>query len=181
MKKGYNLLVLKALNFFIENPYEEIHLREFSRQLKISLNSAQRFLDLFLREKFIHEFRRANLRYFKSNLDSIVFRNIKLTSSLKLLEDSGLVKYLEKKFSQIILFGSLARGLDNLESDIDILCIGKKQELEIYEFEKKLKKEINIHTFSLTQWKKQKLENKAFYQQIISTGVSLIGEIPILD
>ena len=48
MKKGYNLLILKALGFFIDNPYNKIYLREFSRKLKISLNSAQRFLNFFL-------------------------------------------------------------------------------------------------------------------------------------
>ena len=55
MKKGYNLLVLNALGFFVENPYEEIHLREFSRRLKISVNSSQRFLGLFLNEGLIKD------------------------------------------------------------------------------------------------------------------------------
>lgn len=181
MKKGYNLLVLNALEFFVENPYEEIHLREFSRKLRISPNSAQRFLNLFFNQKFILEFRKANLRYFKANIDSIVFRKLKLTFSLKKIEDSGLINYLRERFPQVILFGGVAQGIDDSQSDIDIICIGIKKHIELHQFEKKLKKEINIHIFNMAQWKIQKSENKAFYQDVISTGVNLIGEIPIID
>jgi len=182
MKNRYNLPVLNALNFFIENPYDEIYLREFGRKLKISVNSAQRFLSFFLKEKFIVEFRRGNLRYFKANLDSIVFRNIKLVFSLKKIEDSGLIDFLmEKKFLNVVLFGSVAKGLDDYNSDIDLLCIGLDKKFDCSVFEKKLKKQINLHVFNFSGWKKVKKENKAFYQDVISTGVNLIGELPILD
>ena len=180
MKKGYNLLVLKALEFFIENPYEEIHLREFARKSNISVNSAQRFLNFFLTQGFIIEFKRANLRYFKANLDSIVFKHIKIAYLLKKLENSGLIKFLKSKFSNAIIFGSCAQGLDNSKSDIDLLCIGQGKNFQIYNYEKKLGREINIHVFNLAQWKKQKAENKAFYQEVISKGINLIGEMPVL-
>ena len=108
-KEGFNLLVFKALKFFIENPYEEIHLRGFSRKLRISPNTAQRFLSLFFKENLINEERKANLRYFKANHENLVFRHIKKSYSMKLLTDSGLLEYLkENKFSNIVLFGRLA-------------------------------------------------------------------------
>lgn len=185
MKNRYNktneLLILKALKFFVENPYEEIYLREFGRKLKISPNSSQRFLNLFLEQNLIKESRRANLRYFKANIDSIVFRQIKIIFSLKKLEDSGLIDYLRDKFFQVVLFGSAAKGLDDDKSDIDLVCIGIKKTLDLFEFEKKLNKEISIHFFSLVDWKKQKEKNKAFYQDVISYGINLIGELPIID
>ena len=179
MINRYNLLVLNALEFFINSPYEEIHLREFSRKLKISINSAQRFLTLFLKEGLIKEQRRANLRYFKANPDSIVFRSIKITYSLKKIQDSELIDFLKSKFTNVILFGSVARGLDDKNSDLDIICIGNKKKYDIYKFEKKLSKEINIQIFDSEQWQKTKAENKAFYQDIISTGINLIGDMPV--
>lgn len=181
MKNRYNFPILNALNFFIENPYEEIHLREFARRLKISANSAQRFLKIFLDENLIKEERRANLRYFKANIDSIVFRNIKITFSLKELEDSGLIKLLKENYSNVVLFGSVAKGTDDKNSDIDLVCIGLNKKIDLFPFQKKLSKEINTHIFTLAQWKEQKKENKAFYQEVISTGIKLIGEIPILN
>jgi len=181
-KDVYGLLVLRALEFFIENPYEEIYLREFSRKLKISPNTAQRFLDLFLKEDFINEEKKANLRIFKANLDNIVFRQIKITYSIKKIRNSGLIDFLKEKFSSVILFGSIAKGLNEDKSDIDLVCIGKDiKKINSYDFEKKLKKEINLHIFSRGKWKKQATENKAFYQDIIVDGINLIGEIPIID
>lgn len=181
-QENYNLLILKALRFFIDNPYKEIHLREFSRKLKISPNSSQRFLNLFLKEKLIKEERKANLRYFKANLDSLVFRFIKKTHSIKKIEDSGIIDYLKNRgFSNIVLFGSVAKGLDDEKSDIDIVCIGPNKKIALNDFYAKLSKEINAHFFTLAEWKKQKQENKAFYQDVISTGINLIGETAIID
>lgn len=188
MKKGYNnqgffedILILKCLRFFFENPYEKIHLREFSRKMKVSLNTSQRFLNLFLEQGFIQESREANLRYFKANLNSLTFKYLKIAFSLEELEKSRLIAYLTEKFSQVVLFGSIAKGIDDTNSDIDLVCIGIKKELDLFDFNKKLKKEINIHFFTFSQWKKQKQENKAFYQDVVSTGINLIGEIPIVE
>jgi len=181
MKKGYKLLILKALSFFIENPYEEIHLREFSRKTKISLNSAQRFLSLFLEKGLIKEERKANLRYFKANLDNIVFKHIKITYSINTLQNSGLVEELSKNFHSVILFGSTAKGIDERKSDIDLVCIGDKKTFDLRMYEQILGKEINAHFFSIPEWKKQKQNNKAFYIDIISTGINLIGNMPIVD
>ncbi len=184
MKKGYNLLILKALNFFIENPYEEIHLREFSRKLNISINSSQRFLSLFLKEDLIEEKRVANLRYFKANMESIVFRNIKITSSLKEIEKTGIIDSIKQDASNFLIFGSTAEGKDSQESDYDFLIISKdkKKIREIFsKNEKKFNKEINLHIFNREEWKNQAKLNKAFYQDIISKGVCLIGEKPIVD
>lgn len=183
MKKGYNLLILKALSFFVENPYERIHLREFSRKLKISLNSAQRFLGLFLKENFILEERVANLRYFKTNLNSIVFRNIKLTFSLKEISATGIIENIKEKVFNFILFGSVAEGKDDLKSDYDFLIIGKDKAgiKKIFSvFEDKFSREINLHLFTFEEWRNQAKINKAFYQEIISKGVCLIGEKPVV-
>jgi predicted nucleotidyltransferase len=186
MKNRYNIkiqedfLVLKALGFFVENPYSEIYLREFGRKMEISPNSAQRFLNLFLKQGFIIEFWKGNLRYFKANLNSIVFRNIKITFSLKRLEDSGLIMNLKENFSNVVLFGSISKGTDDIGSDVDILCIGIKKGMDFSEFEKKLEREINPHIFTLARWKEQKKENKAFYQNVL-TGINLVGEMPLVD
>ncbi len=176
-----DILVLRCLKFFFENPYEKIHLRGFARKMKISLNTSQRFLNLFLEQNFIAESREANLRYFKANLNSLTFKHLKISFSLGELENSGLIDYLAEKFPQVILFGSIAKGEDDINSDIDLVCIGIKKELDLSEFSKKLKKEIAVHQFTISEWKKQKDNNKAFYHDIISTGINLIGEIPILD
>jgi len=180
---SFGLLVLKALGFFIENPYDEIYLREFSRKLKISPNTSQRFLDLFLKEGFIKEEKKANSRFFKANLDNIVFRHIKKTYSIKKLVDLGFFDLLKESVSHVVVFGSVAEGLDDKKSDIDLLIIGSDKSRVrniILEIQKKADREIQEHVFSFAEWKKQKKENKAFYQDVIAKGINLIGEMPIV-
>jgi predicted nucleotidyltransferase len=181
-KDNSGLLILDSFKFFIENSYQEIYLREFSRKLKISPNTAQRFLDLFLKEKLITEARKGNLRFFKANLDNIVFRYIKKTYFIKRLEESGFISSLKSVASDVVLFGSFAKGLDDSKSDMDLLIISlNKSEVNkiILNFEKKFNKQINVHVFSFLEWDKQKKINIAFYQEIISTGINLIGQIPV--
>jgi len=181
MKKGYNLLVLEALEFFIKNPYKEIHLREFSRNLKISPNSSQRFLNLFLKKEFIKEERKANLRYFRANLENLIFKHIKIVFSLQELKDSGLIREFLDKFSNLVLFGSMAKGLDDKTSDIDLVGISKEKNINLGRLEEKLGRQINLHLFSPAQWKMQKNQNEPFYQDVIIDGINLIGEVPVID
>lgn len=178
-------LVLEALCFFVENPYDEIYLREFSRKLSISPNSAQRFLDKFVKEGFVNEIRRGNLRYFRANLDSVTFRQIKVVFSMKQIEDSGFMEYCnELGASHCVLFGSVAKGLDDVKSDVDFVVLGpvkKKILAGIMKFEKKIEKEMQVHVFSWSEWKKQAKSNRAFYQDVITTGIPLIGNVPIVE
>jgi len=182
MKKGYNLLVLNALKYFLVNPYSKIHLRGFSRVMKISPNSANRFLNLFLEEGLVVEERVANLRYFKANLNSISFKEIKKAFSVFELEKSGLIKALKEACFSCMLFGSVAKGKNDKNSDIDLVIVTKNKEKVreiIQRFQKKFEQEISSHIFTSLEWRKGKTENKAFYQDVVSCGMNLIGEVLI--
>ncbi|MEK6908865.1 MAG: nucleotidyltransferase domain-containing protein [Nanoarchaeota archaeon] len=185
--KKYNIdsgevLVLIALKWFVENPYDEIYIREFSRVLKISPNSAQRFLNLFLRNRWINEIKRGNLRCFKSNLESVVFRQLKIIFSLNGIENSGMIDYFkESGVSNLIVFGSVAKGLDDPKSDLDILIVSVNKKMDFRKFEEKIGKEIQAYIFTWAEWKKQALNNKAFYQDVIKDGIALIGDKPLVD
>lgn len=187
MKKRYNIdfgdmLVVKALKFFVDNPYGEVYLRDFGRKVGISPNSAQRFLNLFLKEGLVKEFRRANLRYFKANIESFVFRHIKISFSLKVIENSGFVNFLnENGASHVVLFGSVARGEDDKNSDLDVVYIGVKKKLDYLRYESKIGRELNVHFYSWGDWKKVSKENRAFYNDVMRDGINLIGGKPIVD
>ena len=86
------------------------------------------------------------------------------------------MNFLKERYSNVVLFGSIAKGVDDTESDLDMVCIGNKKKYDLYEFEKKLGREINLHVSDLEQWSKTKMNNKAFYQDVISNGINLIGE-----
>lgn len=178
-------LMLKALAFFMNNPYQEIYLREYGRLLAISPNSAQRFLDTFVQEGFISESRRGHLRYFKANIESPVFRSAKITFSLFDLQKAGLFELLkEASATHVILFGSVAAGTDDASSDLDIAIIASdklrvQRALDVAR--KKVSRELNAYVFSWAEWKEQEKTNKAFYRDIVTKGVALIGEKPVIS
>ena len=179
-------IILNFSKHFLENPYSEFYLREIAKKLKISVFSSKKYLDYFVKEKILTERRQANLRYFKLNLSSVFVRHLKISYSLKIIEDSGMIPYLLEKIpsiSSIVLFGSVSRGEDDKKSDVDIVVIGRTDtvHLGLHEFEKKIGRSINEHVFSWTKWKKQMKENNAFYTDVIINGIPLYGELPLVQ
>lgn len=66
------------------------------------------------------------------------------------LEDSGLIKALSEKLLSpvIIIFGSLSKAEVKEDSDIDIaIFTATRKELNVNEFEKKLKRKIQLFLF----------------------------------
>ena len=176
--------IKNLIEFFFKNPYIEIHLRDLSRRLKLSPYATKIYVDYLIKNKLILEDKRANLRYLKANMQNILFRKLKLVYSISLISKSGLLDYFYKesqKISSIVLFGSVARAEDDNNSDIDLVIIGAKKDLDLSEYEKKLKKEINLHSFSWGDWHKQYKSNNAFYSDVIIHGISLYGDLPLIS
>jgi len=178
-----DIIPLKIFNFFFESPYKEAYLRELSKKLKLSPFAVKKYLDWFVKEGLILEERKANLRYFKANINNLFFRHLKIAFSIKLIMKSGLISYLKENISNtssITLFGSTAKGEDDKESDIDILIIGKNKYTDTHKFREKTGKEINLHIFSWGEWNEKAKKDSPFYYEVISSGIKLHGELPIV-
>ncbi len=172
--------LLTILNHFLTNPYSKVYLRELSRLIKISPFAVKKYSEVLLKEGLILDEKVANLRYFKANKDSIVFKQFKIANSVKKIIDSGLVEKIKENvpnLSSIVLFGSVAKGEDDKNSDVDLLIIGNSDHIN---FGGILDNEINEHIFSWQEWKKQRKNNQAFYNDIVHFGISLFGELPLI-
>jgi len=175
--------LIKFVEFFIDNPYIEVYLRELAKKLKISPFAAKKYADILIKEGIIIDKRKANLRYFKANKDNLFYKYLKISYNIKKLVNSGLLEFIKNNvpnLSSVVLFGSIAKGEDDNKSDIDIVIIGKEKNLEIYDFKKKLNREINIHFFSWSEWNKKAKEDNPFYYEVINKGIALYGELPIV-
>ena len=176
------LTFLKVVKFFLESPYEEVYLRQLAKKLNLSLFAIKKYADLLVKENFITEERKANLRYFKANISNLFFKHLKIAFNINLILKSGLLDYLKQNLvnlSSIVLFGSMAKGEDSKQSDIDILVIGKEKYLDLGKFKEKIEKEVTLHIFSWSEWNKQAEENRAFYFEVLLYGVPLYGELPL--
>ncbi len=177
------MLFLKMIQYFLENPYKEVYLRELAKKLKISPFAVKKYSSLLLKESFIEEERKGNLRYFRANAQNKFYKQLKKAFSVKKIMQSGLPRFIEKNIpavSSIILFGSLAKGEDDENSDIDLLIIGKDKHIDFSEYEKKLGKTINTHIMLWSEWKKNYEKNRAFYYDIITHGIPLKGDLPLV-
>lgn len=170
---------IKILKLFLRDPYEESHLREVARLTKVSPSTAKKFLDKFEKNNLILRSRKGNLAIFRANIDSPVFRQIKIAYNLFILKSSGLIDKLTRSSpASVVLYGSMANGLDSKDSDIDILVIGRKEKLDLSKFERKLGREVSLIIYSPAEWSKKAKRDRPFYKNIIR-GVLLHGEIPI--
>ena len=177
------MLFFRTVQYFLENPYKEAYLRELAKKLKISPFAVKKYASFLLKEGLIIEERKGNLRYFKANLASVFYKQIKISFNIQKILKSKLPDFIQKNIpavSSIVLFGSIAKGTDDEKSDIDLLIIGKDKNISIDYFEDKLNKSINLHIMLWNEWKRNYKENKAFYYDIIAYGIPLYGELPII-
>lgn len=177
------MLFLKTVEYFLENPYKEVYLRELAKKLKMSPFAIKKYTSLLLKEELIIEERKANLRYFRANISNLFYKQLKIARNIQKVLKSKLIEFIQNNVlavSSITLFGSIAKGEDDDKSDLDILIIGKGKYSSFNEYEKKLQRTINEHIISWNKWKRNYDNNRAFYHDIIAYGIPIYGELPLV-
>lgn len=100
----------------------------------------------------------------------------KRVENLRLIYESGLADLLEREYAgaTIILFGSYSRGEDNVNSDIDIAVIGRKEkQTDLTAFEKMLERKINVNFYEIFKNIHKHLKENLCNGIIIFGGVEL--------
>ena len=143
--------VWKTMGIFFENPTKEHYLIDLSRTIKLSHTSVKNNINQLLKEEFIIETieKKGSRKFpiYKANINNNKYKQYKRIFNQLSIIDSGLIEYLEQEITpnNIILFGSYQRGEDIEDSDIDLFIESKNKELNLRNFEKKLKRRIQIH------------------------------------
>ncbi len=166
------------LRLFIEEPEREFHVREISKILKKSPTTISKYLKNYQSKEILKSNLKLNHFFFKANLESKKFKQLKLSYNLKLINNSGLIEFLEDYFDYpetIILFGSFSKAENNKHSDIDLLVISsKKQEPNLKSFENKIGHKIQLFIHSKKELNKLKEKNKELFNNWIN-GIVLYG------
>lgn len=134
---------INKLKLFFEDCYREISVREYSREMKISPPTASKILKEFYKQECLNMREERGFLLFRANRDSLILKGLsRVYWNLRLKE---LIAYLESFFPKaIVLFGSLSKLEAKKDSDIDILLISPKKEVNTAHFEKKLNRKIQI-------------------------------------
>jgi predicted nucleotidyltransferase len=174
----------KILKYFYENPNEEIYLRELAKKLKISTFSVKKYLDGLVSENMVVEHRKGKMRIFKANTNNLPLRHLKIAYNLSQITKSGLIEHLKEKIPlliSIVIYGSVSRGEDTKGSDLDILIIGKNVQLNLSKYKKSLGREITLLIYKPSEWKNKARENRGFYQNVITDGIAVYGNLPLIE
>ncbi len=142
------LNIINNLRPFFEDCYRRINVREYSRIMKISPPTASKTLSEFNNNELLSINKDRNYIFFYANKNSKIFTDLsRIYWNIKLNE---LTNFLDKNLVNptIILFGSLSKAEAKQDSDIDLCIIAQKKEVNLNNFEKNLKRKIQILFFS---------------------------------
>jgi predicted nucleotidyltransferase len=179
MIQNYNSY--KVLKLFLDNPLKGFKLREISRILKLGLPSVSNYVKELETTKLVIKKELYGSKLWFGNNESRLFKTYKRFDTIRMIEESGLIQYLNEVLSYpaIVLYGSHSLGEDRKESDIDLFIItSTKTEVKLDVFEKKLDKE--LHVFIHTEAEVKKMKNNELINNVVN-GIVLAGYLKVLS
>ncbi|MDO9556886.1 MAG: nucleotidyltransferase domain-containing protein [Coriobacteriia bacterium] len=165
------------------HPDERFYQTQLIRELGLSSSLVQSELKKLAGIGFVTSTRESNTRYFQANkafpiypeLKSIVFKTVGLADFLReSLDDIGPVEV-------ALIYGSVAKNLEDMRSDVDLLVIGDV-ELDVLNeavdsAERAIGREINPTVYTREEWDGRVKIKQAFVTDILAgSKIFLIGD-----
>ena len=156
----------KVLEFFLDHPGRELTERETQNFVKVSKSGTNYALRELVKANFLSRDKRGKMSFYSLNYKNPVIKQLKVLKIIIYIQP--IVKKLAVFSSQIILFGSSARGEDISDSDIDLFVISnsRKQEIEKAIEKIKLKRKIQLIVETELAHTELKVKDPDFYEQI---------------
>ena len=129
----------KALSFLAKFSDKEFHEREIARRTGISYGSANGVLNELFADGILVRRQAGKMLFYSFNSRDPLSKTFKIFVSVSILRP--LIKDLRECASEIVLYGSCARGEDGSGSDVDLFVISENKEkalrtIEGYRFRK---------------------------------------------
>ena len=172
----------KLLSLFLTHPEEKFYIRQLERLVSEPVGAIQRELPK-LEKMGLVKFEIGNGRknYFldktcpiKEELKSIILKTIALGERIKeLIKKTKNIKY-------AFIYGSVAKGEEDIKSDIDLMVIGNIDEIKLQEkiqqIESKISRTINYTLMNIEEFKKRLNEKEPFLMRILrDRKIEIIG------
>ncbi len=114
------------LSFLAKFSDQEYHEREIARKVGISYGSANSVLNELFNEGILVRRRVGKMLFYSFNSRDPIFKTFKIIVSIALIRP--LIKKLKDVASEIVLYGSCARGEDTSRSDMDLFVVSEEKE-----------------------------------------------------
>ncbi len=168
-----------SILFGIDSP--ELHLREIQRRSGLAIETIRREALNLEALELINKRRDGNRTYFKANTQHPLYNEI----SQMVIKTMGFKDILQQSLDKeniimAFIFGSIADGNANSESDIDLFIIGNVSLRELISYLKEpgkiLGREINPHVMTSKELLERKLAGDHFVSRILkSKKLMIIG------
>lgn len=173
----------EILKLFFKDVEKEYYFREISKILNKEPSYYQKYLDRLVEDKILLDNRRGNMRFFRLNKEHPLYEEIKSIVSKTVGLENELKEIVDKlcDVECAFIFGSIARGKENSNSDVDLMLIGNVDQdiltplLSLAEGE--IAREINYHIYSREEIIKKIKEHDSFISNIfLSPIIKLKGD-----
>ena len=135
---------------FFNESLRRWHFEDIVNVSELSRGRVNYFLKQMLSARLIIRTKpKGRMPYYTANRESPKFRAEKRLYGLMLLEKSGLFGHItaDSGIKTAIIFGSFSRGDWNRSSDIDLFIYGNDRNFNKAEFERKMKRKIQLFSF----------------------------------
>lgn len=172
---------VRVLEVFLLNPGRDFYQREISTVTNLPIRAIQREVERLVKIGLLEKQIRGNRNYYKCRSDFPILEELKSiilkTVSLgKILED-----YLQKKEEKIelaFIYGSFAKGEENISSDIDLIIVGnitsKETSSVLSSAKDMLSREINFVVYNKKEFTKKK-KNHFLKEVLKEPKIFIIG------
>jgi len=162
---------------FFKNSDREFYFREIAASLNKEPGAIQNYLNSLVKQNILQDERKGNMRFFKLNKNHPIYEEIKSIISktigieYKLKELVSVLSKVEYAF----IFGSIAKGKEYGDSDIDLLLIGEVNQdflvEKISKLQSELSREINYQIYTKDEVIKKLTERNEFFKNIFSEPI----------
>ncbi len=173
----------KILALFLLNSDRKFYVRELARKTGGNINSVRRELQKLESVGLLKSEREGNLKYYAVNKKMPIYEELKRM----FLKSEGLGQVLKENLGRLgevkfaFVYGSFARGKEQLKSDIDLMIVGEVDEKllipVIRKLEERLSREINYTLLSPAEFKSRVRKKDPFLNEVLrGKKIKLIGE-----
>ncbi|MFA4994525.1 MAG: nucleotidyltransferase domain-containing protein [Bdellovibrionales bacterium] len=163
----------RVLALIFGHPERSFYVSEIVRSVDSGIGAVDRELSRLERSKLVLLERIGNQKHYRANKASPIFEELKSI----ILKTSGLSDLLKdvlsgnRKIKAAFVYGSLAKGNDTAQSDIDLMVIGDDLTYtdlygDLSKAERQLSRHVNPNILSIQEWQHKLLQKNSVVAKI---------------
>ena len=173
---------MALLSHFLRNPTTKFSVKGAAKQLGLSPSSVSLAARRFELDGILKGERKGLAKLYCLKNEAPLVRAFKVTHTLAMLQDAGLVGKLLKADGSLIsiaLLGEYASGAYDERSDLDLLVLSQKEKnvfaKPLRELEERLGLRARLEVFKLGRWKELARAGDPLYRRVLSNHLMLYG------